>query len=388
MKTALLVVAVIFFAGCGDISPSELDSLLAREPRVVSISPHAGSVIDPASKVIVEFSQPIFPSSVGSGTLAVIKAETDAGKTSGDVAQSVVAGKSQGIPGSYEFGGDSRLVTFQPEKPYDKGAYLIVATDKILSVDMLPLAHTSGGNIRAFVSQFVVDDSAEGAASVAEEGAAPGENGEAQSGGADPAVSQESGVSEGSAPEGGDSEDGGPTSKIELVRPETLVINELLYDVTGDDTNGQVFVELYGDSDTTIGGYKLIFIDGKDGSVSDTIEIPAGAKLSESGVYLIADAKTGQSGVSAVVGADFILNFDPQNGPDSVQLVDETGALIDVLGYGTSLPALAANSLACFEEKPAAKVPANSSLTRTDGADSGHNAADFKAGPTPTPGVL
>ena len=110
--------------------------------------------------------------------------------------------------------------------------------------------------------------------------------------------------------------------------------------------------------------------------------------MGEGGLYLIADAMTGSPGVSRVVGADFVDNFDPQNGPDCIQLIDHEGRLVDALGYGEPLVGTAENGLACYEGSPAADAASGESLSRSGGLDTDLNSADFTTCDVPTPGYL
>lgn len=175
---------------------------------------------------------------------------------------------------------------------------------------------------------------------------------------------------------------------VQRNRPQKIVINELLYDLVGADTDGQVFVELYGDARADVTGYQLVFINGENGVVTDSIVFSEEAKVAEDGIFLIADAKTGNENESFVDDADLIKNFDPQNGPDCVQLLDENGVLLDALGYGSPIVEAAENGNACHEGESALDVPSGQSLSRINGTDTENNAMDFMALTSPSPGVL
>ena len=125
---------------------------------------------------------------------------------------------------------------------------------------------------------------------------------------------------------------------------------------------------------------------GGDGSIDDSITLPAEAKLRNDGFYLIADAKTGSSTESNVAGVDLIDNFDPQNGPDAIQFLDLSGQLVDAVGYGEGIVSLAENGLACFEGVAAPDVINGHSLERKEpGLDSDNNSNDFVEREIPTP---
>jgi hypothetical protein len=167
----------------------------------------------------------------------------------------------------------------------------------------------------------------------------------------------------------------------------TVVINEIYYDAVGSDTDGLLFVELYGTPGLPIGNYKVNFVDGGDGSIDDSTTLPEGAIVPSDGFYLIADAKTGSPTESNVSGADLIDNFDPQNGPDAVQLLDSDGNLVDAVGYGEGIVSSAENGLACFEGVAAPDVVNGHSLERKEpGVDSDNNLNDFAEREIPTPG--
>ncbi len=169
----------------------------------------------------------------------------------------------------------------------------------------------------------------------------------------------------------------------------TVVLNEIFYDSTDSDTDGHLFVELYGTPGLRLGGYLVNFINGSDGKVDDKVLLPASAKIRDDGFFLIADAKTGSTTVSNVPNADFVDNFDPQNGPDAVQLVDSKGGLVDAVGYsdGGEIVTVAQNGLATFEGTPAQDVPSGHSIERrAPGYDTHDNAADFVDREAPTPG--
>lgn len=168
----------------------------------------------------------------------------------------------------------------------------------------------------------------------------------------------------------------------------TVVLNEIYYDAVGSDTDGVVFVELYGTPALNIGGYRVLLVDGGDGSIDDKIVLPDGARIPADGFYLIADAVTGDPLATRVAGVDLVDNFDPQNGPDAIQLVDRDGRLVDAVAYGEGGVAVAENGLATGEGVPAPDVAGGHSLERREpGVDLGNNIEDFVDQETPTPGL-
>ena len=158
----------------------------------------------------------------------------------------------------------------------------------------------------------------------------------------------------------------------------TIIISELLYDVSGPD-GGQVFVELLGAPGTDLDGLQLEGVNGRDGSVYKHIDL-AGL-IPADGVFVIGDDEG--SGASLVPNTDWVADVDFQNGPDSVVLRDATG-ILDALGYGDFAAAMFAG-----EGNPAGDVPAGLSLARhSPWLDTNDNSVDFIAFDVPTPGMI
>lgn len=168
---------------------------------------------------------------------------------------------------------------------------------------------------------------------------------------------------------------------------QPLVINEILYDLPGDDTNGDLFVELRGSPGGDLGGYKVSFLNGDDGKETEKVTIPSGLLVPENGLFVIADGITGDLQHTHVPNADYLDNFDPQNGPDSVQLVSSDGKLIDAISYGTPKATTATNGLAMLEGTAAPDAPLGKSISRLpDAEDTGNNGVDFVVNDVPSPG--
>ena len=345
------VFAMLFalLAGCGSLAPGDYPSLLEMQPYVLSIDPPDGASVGADVRMTVEFSRPVDSGSVGSSTLAVME---DSGETELAMLDDLEDGDTEGLACLYEFAWEA--VSLAPVGGLAVGAdYVVIATPQILSVEGLPLNQAPGQAPEPFVSRFSV-----------------GGAGDAPAGG------------------GADGEGGAEAQEVVRVRPSWLVINEVLYDAAGSDSDGELFVELAGEAGGDITGYTIALVNGEDGAVKETISVPDEAVVGEGGLYLIADAMTGSPGVSRVVGADFVDNFDPQNGPDCIQLIDHEGGLVDALGYGEPLVGTAENGLACYEGVPALDAASGESLARTEGVDTGDNGADFTPCAVPTPGNL
>jgi hypothetical protein len=155
------------------------------------------------------------------------------------------------------------------------------------------------------------------------------------------------------------------------------LLSEVFYDAVGTD-NGLLFVEILGSPGASLEGLVVEGVNGSDGSVTHSLALSG--VFPDDGLFVVADDAGG--GVSLVPGADLVLEFDFQNGPDSVRLLAGTSVL-DALGYGV----FAAGEVFAGEGMPAVDPPAGSSLARLFAdVDTDHNAADFVALAAPTPG--
>jgi hypothetical protein len=155
------------------------------------------------------------------------------------------------------------------------------------------------------------------------------------------------------------------------------VLSEIFYDAEGAD-DGQGFVELYGAPGTDVEGFTIEGINGSNGEV--TVTIVLSGSIPADGVLVIADE---DGGATAVPEADLLANFDFQNGPDSVVLLDALGMVIDAVGYGEFAP----DEFFAGEGDPVADGPAGSSVARVFAdVDTDSNAADFTVLDAPTPG--
>ena len=155
------------------------------------------------------------------------------------------------------------------------------------------------------------------------------------------------------------------------------LISEVFYDAAGTD-NGLLFVELYGNPGSELDGLFLEGINGANGAAGPTIALSG--VFPADGLFVVADDVG--DGSTLVVDADWIANFDFQNGPDSIVLRTATTTL-DAVGYGVFDP----GEVFAGEGSPAADAPAGSSLARLfANVDTGDNAADFEISSIPTPG--
>jgi hypothetical protein len=156
------------------------------------------------------------------------------------------------------------------------------------------------------------------------------------------------------------------------------LLSEVFYDAVGSD-NGLSFVELWGDAGTSLEGMTLEGVNGADGAVAPRLTLSG--VIPEDGLFVVADDAGG--GVTQVPGADLILNFDFQNGPDSIVL--RRGELIlDAVGYAEFAP----EEVFAGEGQPAPDGAPGTSLARLfANRDTGDNARDFVLLEAPTPGA-
>lgn len=155
------------------------------------------------------------------------------------------------------------------------------------------------------------------------------------------------------------------------------LISEVYYDAVGAD-DGKAFVELHGTPGSSLDGLRLQVINGDGGAIAATLLLAG--QIPEDGIFVVADRTS--AGTTTIAEADLLLDFDLQNGPDSLVLSDGTSVL-DALGYG----AFAEDQVFAGEGAAAADVAAGQSLARLFAdVDTGDNAMDFAALATPTPG--
>lgn len=157
------------------------------------------------------------------------------------------------------------------------------------------------------------------------------------------------------------------------------LISEIFYDAVGSD-NGKGFVEISAEPGTLLDAWTLELINGSGGAVATTLVLAGSVPTDR--VFVVADQSA--DGISEVAGADQLLNFDLQNGPDSLLLRDAAGTLLDAVGFGE----FDGGTVFAGEGSPAPDAPAGSSLARTlADQDSDDNAVDFAILDTPTPGI-
>ncbi len=155
------------------------------------------------------------------------------------------------------------------------------------------------------------------------------------------------------------------------------LISELFYDAVGSD-DGKGFIELFGTPGASLDGLRLEVVNGDNGVVVTALSLSG--VFTASGLFVVADRTA--AGTSAVSGADLLLDFDIQNGPDSLVL-RAAATVLDAVGFGAFGPGL----VFAGEGAPALDVAVGASLARHfANVDSDDNASDFGELAIPTPG--
>jgi hypothetical protein len=156
------------------------------------------------------------------------------------------------------------------------------------------------------------------------------------------------------------------------------LLSEVFYDAAGSD-NGKSFVEIFAAPGSALDGFFLEGVNGANGAIVPNVALSG--SIPEDGLFLVAD--DAGDGTTLVPGADLVLNFDFQNGPDSIVLRNADGA-VDAVGYG----AFGEGEFFAGEGAPAPDAPADASLARRFAdVDSDDNAADWIVLDVPTPGA-
>jgi len=91
------------------------------------------------------------------------------------------------------------------------------------------------------------------------------------------------------------------------------LLSEVFYDATGSG-DGLSFVEIFGAPDASLDGWAIEGLNGSNGAVGPSLLLSGVVPVD--GVFVVADSASG--GGTSVANADPVLNFDLQNGPDSV----------------------------------------------------------------------
>lgn len=359
-------IVMLSFLSCGPAAFDMPPELAGQQPFVTKVVPEPEQVIGATDSIDLHFSHALALASVNDSSV-VVYAAVD-GEVSAEDIQERWEDELRGDVGvMLNVTDNNHSVQIAPRDIFPPGRLAVVVTPALSSQDGFPFSQAPGVSNRPYVLWFTVME--EGVAS--------------EPSSVDASTSAVTTLS--SSP----SSSGGATNAVVDVStpPASLVINEIFYDVPGEDTNGVLFIELRGTPGANIGKYVVRCVNGDGGKPTDTIVLPATATIPDDGFYVIADGMTGNLTATTVANADFVANFDPQNGPDAIQLLSADGAVLDVIGYGTPLPLHDADGLLMYEGAAATKVSAGQSLSRdAEGSDGDQNSVDFAWQANPSPG--
>ncbi|MBI1908813.1 MAG: hypothetical protein HYS22_01400 [Deltaproteobacteria bacterium] len=346
--------------GCGTPDMT-LRSLSSDQPYVLQATPMQEE-IPPDTLFHLSFSRPLDLASIDEKAVLVVEGQFsfEPYKSMSKMIQEIEEGKIASHPVLRQLSEEKSKLAIQPRIPLQPGAwYSLVVTSRLMTEDQFSFNQTPADSATPFVKYYYV----------LEEGASPKGSG-------------------GKAPAGNLTGSSSTSSKSSPDRPPPQVtLNEIYYDAVGSDTDGVLFVELKGKEGEDLSDLQVLFVNGDDGKISDSFVLPSGSVIKEGGLFVIADSSTGSSTSSRVTTYDFLDNFDPQNGPDAVQLVFN-GEILDALAYGPVTVTTAENGLSLVEGSPAVPVPSGHSLSRTEGAaDTNDNSVDFVENTIPSPGT-
>jgi len=349
----LLVSFLLTFISCGNPHSQNFQSALSSQPYVIDLKPAPSKILDHLDQIDITFSKPVLEDTVTDKSIFVVEGELDP-ETALDAASiigEVEDGKLKAFSGTATLSTDGRTITWTFKEMINSGSVTLVITPRLEGEGHIPFNQKPGEDPAAFLGTFFLPSA---------DGASP---------------------SPSSSPSGAPQ---GPPK----VRPDFLVVNEILYDAAASDTDGNEFIELYGTPGTDIDNYQVVLVNGGDGGILKVITILENTKIPDDGIFVIADSRTGQPSATNIPVADRIENFDPQNGPDAIQLLDHQGRLLDTVAYGEGNIPEAQNGLVTGEGSPAPDGAAGHSISRVEGKDTDDNGKDFVELTTPTPGIL
>lgn len=337
-----LFLSLFTVGACGGEAPWEFHSLALQQPTVLRVDPAPDSTLANPVNFKIDFSERVEMQSLLPISIALIRGPWQEGleKNPKELVEALEANALPTIPLNFELEGEERTLHVTPRAALETGTYHLAITPRLLSIQGVPFNQTPGASPEGFVAHYGLGAS-----------------------GADGLTGY------------------GPA-------PETLVINEILYDGTLSESDGEAFVELFGSPGGDISGYEVRLLNGADGAVTDTLTLPTGSQLDSQGLFVIADLQTNSTQSTRVEIFHYLDHFDPQNGPDAVHLVDRDGRLWDALWYGEGAVSTTPEGTPLGEGAPALDVTAGHSLSRLQGLDTQNNQQDFIDLENPTPGRL
>lgn len=346
-----LVLSFIFLSRCGGGLAGEFHSLLLRHPTLLQVLPEPGSTLTQPLSLTLQFSERLNFTSIGKHSVTVLTGAVDEDLLNhpADLIDAIKEEDLPQVPLIYELEGDEKTLVVSPQGELEKGIYHLVITPQLTTVAGIPFNQKPGEGPYPFRATYGYGEGIQ-------------------------FPSDESGSLPKPPPYGPE--------------PEFLRINEILYDGQASETDGEAFIELYGTPQTDISHYQIVFINGSDGAETDRVTLPRGSLLAETGVFVIADLRTNTRNQTQVENFNYLDNFDPQNGPDAVLLLDRNGKVLDTLGYGEGAVEKSVMGHLLWEGAPARDTAAGHSLSRVEGFDTQNNQIDFLELEVPTPGTL
>jgi hypothetical protein len=333
---------------CAPDSSREFRSLTEQQPIVLSVEPPGDSPLESPVKFTLHFSERVDIQSISPLSVALIRDgwREDFIKDTKQLIDSLEGQEMEIIPLNYELDGAEKTLHLTPPFPLEEGRFYLTVTPRLRSIQGVPFNQKPGDSPQAWVASYAL--------------------GKFENTGLDPS-------------EGESSYHYGP-------RPQSLVINEILYDGMLSETDGEAFIELFGTPGADISGYEIHLINGADGEMMETILLPEGSLLDGEGFFVAADLRTNSQDQTLVAHFDFLDQFDPQNGPDAIHLIDREGQLWDALCYGEGGVGQTLDGVPLCEGDPAPDVAPGHSLSREGRQDTQENRLDFFEKEPPSPG--
>ena len=341
------ICAGFLLSACVAPEAENFKSLYLSQPKVLQVTPNENSELASPFQITLEFSQRIDMGSLSRSSVFLIGAELIEPYLDdfSEVLEDLKDNKLELMPLHLELAGDERLLTIQPETEPPAGIYFLVVTPLLKSVTGIPFNQEPGSNPSPFLARFGFGTSIR------------------------------------------DSWETGFVAAPKAPPPNFLVLNEILYDGRDSENDGEAFIELFGTPLADLSDFHIELVNGSNGEITDRIYLEPGARLSEAGLYVIADLRTSSTDTSRVPLYDQLDQFDPQNGPDALMLRDQTGKVWDALWYGEGAVEFTVDGIPMGEGEPAPDAPAGQSLSRDLGADTENNFEDFRILENPTPGL-
>jgi hypothetical protein len=343
-----LLFTAFMVASCVSHPPQDFKSLTELQPMVLQVEPPGGSSIENPVEFLLHFSQRVDIQSISPLSIALIRDgwREDFIKDTKLLIDSLEQQELELIPLHYQLDGEEKTLLLTPQIPLEDGRYVLTVTPRLSSILALPFNQSPGNTPRAWAASY---------------GLGMGQD-----------------VSTGPNPEA-PSHNYGPA-------PQSLVINEVLYDGKVSETDGEAFIELFGTPGADISAYTVLLINGADGEATESIALPEDSFLDGDGFFVMADLRTNSQDKTLVAHFDFLDQFDPQNGPDAVQLFNRSGQLLDAVCYGQGSVDHTPEGLPLCEGNPTPDVVAGHSLSRRNEPDTQDNYLDFFENTSPSPG--